>query len=58
MINLAFEHGIIEKDEDKVRNRITVKEERLKKFSSIYQDHEKSDYYKWSIDNFGSPNGA
>jgi len=58
MINLAFEHGIIEKDEDKVRNRITVKEERLKKFSSIYQDYEKSDHYKWSIDNFGSPNGA
>ena len=58
MINLAFNHGIIDDNEERVKNRITVKEERLKKFSSIYDDYYKSDHYKWSMDNFGSPNGA
>ena len=37
MINLAYTHGIIDDNEERVRNRITVKEERLKKFSSIYE---------------------
>lgn len=36
MINLAFDHGILEKNDERVRNRIAVKQERLKKFSSIY----------------------
>ena len=58
MINLVFEHGIIEKNEENVKNRITVKQERLKKFSSIYDDYVKSEHYKWSVENFGSPNGA
>lgn len=37
MINLAYTHGIIDSNEQRVKNRITVKEERLKKFSSIYE---------------------
>ena len=37
MINLAYLHGIMVKNEERVQNRITVKEERLKKFSSIYK---------------------
>ena len=37
MINLAYRHGIMVKNEERVQNRITVKEERLKKFSSIFK---------------------
>jgi NTP pyrophosphatase (non-canonical NTP hydrolase) len=37
MINLAYRHGILEENEVRVQNRITVKEERLKKYSSIYK---------------------
>ena len=37
MINLAYRHGIMVKNEERVQNRITVKEERLKKYSSIYK---------------------
>ena len=37
MINLAYLHGIMVKNEERVQNRITVKEERLKKFSSIFK---------------------
>ena len=37
MINLAYTHGIIDDNEERVRARIIVKEERLKKFSSIYE---------------------
>lgn len=37
MINLAYAHGIIDDNEERVRARIIVKEERLKKFSSIYE---------------------
>jgi NTP pyrophosphatase (non-canonical NTP hydrolase) len=37
MINLAYRHGILEENEARVQNRITVKEERLKKYSSIYK---------------------
>lgn len=58
MINLLYEHKIIEEDEETLRNRISVKEERLKKYSKIYENYLLSDHYKWSIENFGSPNGA
>lgn len=58
MINLVFEHGIIEKNEDEMKKRIERKENRLKDFSKIYNDYYESDHYKWSIENFGSPNGA
>ncbi len=37
MINLAYKHGIMVENEERFKNRITVKEERLKKFSSIYK---------------------
>ena len=37
MINLAYRHGIMVRNEERVQNRITVKEERLKKFSSIFK---------------------
>lgn len=37
MINLAYRYGIMVKNEERVQNRITVKEERLKKFSSIFK---------------------
>lgn len=37
MINLAYEHGILDKNEERVKNRIIVKQERLKKYSSIYE---------------------
>lgn len=37
MINLAYTHGIIDNNEERVKARIIVKEERLKKFSSIYE---------------------
>lgn len=37
MIDLAYQHGILEKNEDRIKNRITVKQERLKKYSSIYE---------------------
>lgn len=36
MINLAYDFGILTKDEDIIKSRILVKQERLKKFSSIY----------------------
>ena len=38
MINLAFEHKILDDNEQRVKDRITVKQERLKKYSSIYED--------------------
>lgn len=37
MIELAYRHNIIDNNEERVKNRIAVKEERLKKYSSIYQ---------------------
>jgi NTP pyrophosphatase (non-canonical NTP hydrolase) len=37
MINLAYKHGIMVKNEERVQNRITVKEEKLKQFSSIFK---------------------
>lgn len=37
MVNLAYTHGVLEKNEKRLQDRITVKEERLKKFSSIYE---------------------
>ena len=37
MINLAYMHGVLVKDEERLKNRITVKEERLKKYSSIFK---------------------
>lgn len=37
MITLAYDHGILESDDESVRNRIKVKQERLKKYSSIYE---------------------
>lgn len=37
MINLAYRYGIMVKNEERVQNRITVKEERLKQFSSIFK---------------------
>ena len=58
MINLAFEHGIVEKDEEDVKKRIEKKENRLKEFSNIYNDYLGSDHYVWSVNNFGSPNGS
>ncbi len=37
MVNLAYTHGVLEKNEKRLQDRITVKQERLKKFSSIYE---------------------
>jgi NTP pyrophosphatase (non-canonical NTP hydrolase) len=37
MIELAYQHGILDKNEERVKNRITVKQERLKRYSSIYE---------------------
>lgn len=37
MINLAYRYGVMVKDEERIKNRITVKEEKLKKFSSIFK---------------------
>ncbi len=37
MVNLAYTHGVLEKNEKRLQDRITVKEERLKKFSTIYE---------------------
>jgi len=37
MIHLALEHNILDDDQQRVLNRITVKQERLKKYSSIYE---------------------
>lgn len=37
MISLARKHGIIDSNEERVHNRILVKEERLKRYSSIYE---------------------
>lgn len=37
MINLAYRYGIMVKDEERIKNRITVKEEKLKTFSSIFR---------------------
>ena len=37
IVNLAYRQGIMVKNEERVQNRITVKEERLKKFSSIFK---------------------
>lgn len=37
MINLAYRYGIMVKDEERIKNRITVKEEKLKTFSSIFK---------------------
>lgn len=37
MINLAYRHGIMVKNEERVQNRISVKEEKLKQFSSIFK---------------------
>jgi len=39
MINLAYRHGILEENEVRVQNRITVKEERLKKYSNIFSSN-------------------
>lgn len=40
MINLAFEHMILDNNETRVKNRMIQKQERLKQYSSIY--HEES----------------
>lgn len=37
MIDLAYRYGIMVKDEERIKNRITVKEEKLKTFSSIFK---------------------
>jgi NTP pyrophosphatase (non-canonical NTP hydrolase) len=37
MINLAFDKGILVKDEETLRKRISVKEERLKIYSDIFK---------------------
>ena len=58
MINLVFEHSIVEKDEKDVKKRIERKENRLKEFSNIFNEYYDSDHYAWSLRNFGSPNGA
>lgn len=39
MIGLCFENGILDQDEEKLKKRIKVKEERLKKYSSIYRNN-------------------
>ena len=46
MINLAYRHGIMVKNEERVQNRITVKEERLKMFSSIFKVPHETTWYK------------
>ena len=38
MINLAFEHQLLDDNETRVKNRMIVKQERLKKYSSIYEE--------------------
>lgn len=38
MINLAIEHGILDADEQRVKGRIVKKQDRLKEFSSIYEN--------------------
>ena len=38
MIYLAFDHKTLDDNEQRVKDRITVKQERLKKYSSIYED--------------------
>jgi NTP pyrophosphatase (non-canonical NTP hydrolase) len=37
MINLVYDKGVLEKDEDMLRERITVKAERLKIYSDIFK---------------------
>lgn len=37
MIDLAYRYGIMVKNEERIKNRITVKEEKLKTFSSIFK---------------------
>jgi NTP pyrophosphatase (non-canonical NTP hydrolase) len=36
MINLCYEHGILEKSMESVKARIKIKEDRLKQYSNIY----------------------
>lgn len=37
MIDLAMTHGLIDENKGRLKSRIAIKQERLKKFSSIYE---------------------
>jgi len=37
MIDLCYQHGLLNQDAEKILDRIKIKQERLKKYSSIYE---------------------